>query len=130
MISAPLLRRLVLSIYEEKYLVTYRDKIELYLSAANPIVDLINDIEDNTYTKDSLTDFNRQRLYIYAQLAIFAPPDVLDAYDELVDYLFDCLDQSKNFDWQQVRKLGLKILNRMRSDIGMSTGNIEYKGQR
>ena len=120
-----------LAILREKTLTTHRDKIDLYQSVSEPLIDLINRIEcEQNLTKDSLVEFNRQRLQIHARLVLFAPQSVLDAYDDFVDYVFDSLEGKNRYDWSAIRNKGLKLLNQMRADIGIAEGYALYNGNR
>ena len=120
-----------LAILREKTLTTHRDKIELYQSVSEPLIDLVNRIEcEQNLAENILVEFNRQRLQIHARLVLFAPQNVLDAYDAFVDYVFDSLERPNRYDWSVIRSRGLKLLNEMRADIGMATGDALYKGNR
>jgi hypothetical protein len=119
-----------LAIYREKYLGMHRDKIELYRAAAIPIIELVTEVLHGQLTSEFVAAYDRRRLEVRAHLALFAPQDVLDAYDALIDYTFDVLDQHQRPDWGTFRILGFALINRMRADIGMSIGDVTYQGRR
>lgn len=120
-----------LAILREKTLATHRDKIELYRTVIEPLIDFINQIEcEQNISQDKLVEFNHQRLRLHSQLVLFAPQAVLDAYDHLVDYIFDSLERKVGYNWSEVRGRGLSLLNKMRTDIGIAQGDILYQGKR
>jgi hypothetical protein len=75
-------------------------------------------------------EFNRERFRSYARLAMFAPQNVLDAYDAIVDYLNDLLEAKHGYDWAAIRQLSQSFLNAARADVAIGTGSIVYKGKR
>jgi len=87
-------------------------------------------MESGQLSATSLIDFNRERFRSYARLAMFAPQAVLDAYDEIVDYLNDVLERKATYDWPRVRTLSQSFLNAARADVSIGIGSIVYKGRR
>jgi hypothetical protein len=119
-----------LAIYREQYLGMHREKIELYRAALRPVIELWTEVHHKQLTPDFVAAYDRRRLEIHAHLALFAPQEVLDAHDALLDATFDALDQGQLPDWVTLRTLGFNLLNCMRTDIGMSTGDVAYRGRR
>jgi hypothetical protein len=119
-----------LAIYRDKHVATHRDKLELYRALADALIGLVVDIQFGKITRDSMEAFDRRRLRIHMELGVFAPQEVLDAYDAMVDYLYGCLEGSAVPSWPAVRDRGFELMNRIRADIGMSPGRVEYRGSR
>jgi hypothetical protein len=119
-----------LGAHREKDILARREKIELYRTAALPVIDLLVALNYRGVRPDDLASFEGERLRVYAHLALFASTDVLEAYDEVVDYVLDTLEGRVEYAWPTVRTLALKTLNRARADVGLTTGEVSYKGRR
>ncbi|MGJ5634074.1 hypothetical protein [Nostoc sp. CALU 1950] len=123
-----------LSIIRENHLAFHRYKLELYRSLAEPLLDFVNEIifhqalgDETTINQSILYEFNKKRLKNHAELVMFAPQNVIDAYDEAIDYILKYIN-GEEFNWKEFRKYALQVLNRMRNDIGINEGDIKYNG--
>lgn len=119
-----------LALQREKNLSVHQLKISLYQAAVIPIIPLLSDITYGKLTADDIPRFDRERLIVYSNLAMFAPSDVLDAHSALLDYVFDCLEGKAKYEWATVRTLGLEIFNKIRVDVGLAPDPVTYKGHR
>jgi hypothetical protein len=119
-----------LAILREKTLGAHNLKIQLYRDVTEPMSEFMLLIEQHRLTQETLRKFNLERARSYARLAMFAPQDVLDAYDALVDYLNDHLEGQHAYDWSVLRGLIHVYLNAARRDVGIGAGEIVYKGHR
>jgi hypothetical protein len=122
--------RVDLGFLRDKALGAHNLKIDLYRDVTEPLIKFMIDVETGKLTESAHIDFNRDRFRSYARLAMFAPQSVLDAYDEIVDYLNDLLEAKHGYDWSVVRKLSQAFLNAARADVAIGTGSIGYKGKR
>lgn len=73
-------------------------------------------------------EFNEQRLKVYGYLAMLAPQAVMDAQDNLMDYLLKISHKNADYEWAKVRELALVALNEMRADIGINDNPVSYNG--
>ena len=48
-------------------------------------------------TREQLESFEKRRIETTVMLGMFAPIPVFDAYNTLLDYLFDCCDGDQQF---------------------------------
>jgi hypothetical protein len=119
-----------LTILREKTLGAHNLKIQLYRDVTEPMSEFMLLIEEHRLTAETLRKFNLERGRSYARLAMFAPQDVLDAYDALVDYFNDHLEDKHGYDWPELRQLIHAYLNAARRDVGIGAGEIVYKGHR
>ncbi|MBW8041835.1 MAG: hypothetical protein FVQ85_17805 [Planctomycetes bacterium] len=123
-------------IYRETFLRGHNDKIVIYRQVVDIIADLLTDINTALATGNPLPlevtlAFERRRLRIYGYLGMLAPQNVMDAYDQMIDYLLSVIIENSNiYQWETVRDLALNMLNQIRSDIGIDTSPIEYRGKR
>lgn len=109
-----------------KDLMTFKDKVDLYRVVTVPLIDLVTAaILDAT----AINQFNRQRLIVHAQLGLFAPQAVLDAYDRLIDHLFEVMEGNEPYEWPPVREMSFDLLNAIRMDLGIAE-EVSYRGHR
>lgn len=115
---------------QETNSITKKEKIVLYKEISEPIIELVVNIENGGLTREILTDFEKKRLSITAQLALFAPQNVFDDYNALIDYLYNSLDGKDVYSFIEFRKYAMKFLSSMRNDIGIYKKEIIYNGNR
>lgn len=110
---------------------TYRQKIELYKEVSQPIIDLIIRVEHNEgLPAEHVRDFDKDRLYTTALLAMFAPQSVFDAYNKIIDYIYNSFEGKDQYSFLRFRELGLEFLSEVRKDIGIYTDSVSYRGNR
>jgi GTPase involved in cell partitioning and DNA repair len=110
---------------------TLREKLSLYKEVANPIIDLIVLAKvDSTADAQILREFEIKRLATTAQLGMFAAVSVYEAYNKVIDYLFDCLEQKRQYAFPEFRTLAHNLLSEMRKDIGIFNDDLVYRGNR
>lgn len=119
-----------LEVLAEKRSLNYQQKLDLYKVVSNPLVELVALLNKKEgLTEEHVHGFDRQRLHISAQLALFAPQNVFDAFNSMVDYIYDSLEQG-NFDFSIFRVKSLKYMSEMRKDIGIYQDEVTYSGHR
>lgn len=110
---------------------TYKEKINLYKEVGKPIIDFIVTYEHTQQiTTDMIIEFDKIRLYTTTQLIMFSSSDVYDSYNELIDYIYNCLEQKDTYSFVKLRDFSMKSLNKIRKDIGIHNDEITYKGNR
>ena len=109
-------------------------KLELYKTVLKPLTDLAAKMtQEGKLSLDDINQFDKERLEISAQLALFASSDVFDKFAELVDYIHNSQEQFSTideFEFEVFRVKMLKLLSEMRRDIGFHKDEITYKGYR
>jgi len=121
---------------KEKNSITYKEKIALYKEVSEPIIDLIVKIEhrqprSTEEWQEIIKSFDKERLSITAQLAMFAPQNVFDDYNNMIDYMYDAFEGKDTYSFQVFRETyAMKFLSSMRKDIGIYTDDIFYNGHR
>lgn len=109
----------------------YRHKIDLYKEASNPLIALVAKAGvRNTLTKVDLHEFERTRLETTALLAMFAPSEIFDQYNGLVDYVYDVMEEKVQWSFPTFREKALRFLSSVRKDIGLHDDSVSYKGTR
>ena len=69
-------------------------------------------------TPTLLKEFEIKRLTTSAQLGMFAAVPVFEAYNELIDYLFDCLEAKRTFLFSDFRTFALSVFPRYEKTLG------------
>jgi len=120
-------------VLQEKHLTGHKEKVGIYRIAVNLLADLLGDIELTGLSGQAppgmFDRYNRGWMKAYGYLAMFAPQEVMDAFDRLNDYLLSVLKgrQAPQV-WAETRKLALDLINAVRRDIGFDATSIEYHG--
>lgn len=124
-----------LSIIKEQSLKFHNEKIVAYKEIADMVARLLAKLDSAMQGRlkpdemaKSFDEFNEQRIRVYGYLGMFAPQSVMDAQDELVDYLLLVLHNNEKYEWELVRKKALKLVNAVRMDIGIEDEEIRYNG--
>ena len=126
-----------LDIFKEKHIKGHSDKIEIYRAIVDIIANFIADLDVISKTQElpqdisqRLDKFNRDRMRVYGYLAMLAPQNVIDSYDNLVEYIFEVLEAKHAYEFPEVRRRALIMLNNIRHDIGIDDSQITYNGNR
>ncbi|MFM5499756.1 MULTISPECIES: hypothetical protein [Aeromonas] len=110
--------------------INYYQKLELYKSVSAPLLDLIANItHQEKITPEHIKSFDKQRLHMTAQLALFSSSDVFDMFMKLIDYVYDSIEADA-FDFHVFRVEMLIFLSAVRKDIGIYSDEVKYKGNR
>jgi hypothetical protein len=108
----------------------YQQKLDLYKVVSNPLVELVALInKQEGLTEAHVHEFDRQRLHITAQLALFAPLNVFESFNSMIDYIYDSLEKG-DFEFEVFRVKALSYLSEMRKDIGIYQDEVSYNGHR
>jgi hypothetical protein len=110
---------------------TFEERIAFYKEAMTPVIDLITESQRTAGKLEQTTwfEFEKKRLATSIQFAMFASVDTSQAYDTLIDYIFDCSENKKQFSWPELREYAYKVVNEIRKDVG-ATGEAIYQGTR
>lgn len=122
-----------LNIFKEKHLKGFNDKMQIYRLMIDIIAEVLGDFDTFTATgkpfpTERFDALNRARIKIYGYIGMIAPQAVMDAQDQLIDYLLQVAHGSKPYVWLTVREFGLVLINEVRKDIGIDIEPITYNG--
>ena len=134
-----------LDIYKEKVLKGHIDKIETYRLGADILAETLADLDVMNITGNlpmkpeqfldpqvlaRLRERGCASLKLYGYLAMYAPQSVMDANEELRDYLDSILYSGIKYEPPKVYQLALKLVNEIRKDVGIDKTPLKYKGTR
>ncbi len=106
-------------------------KISLYKEAANPVIALVvKALHQGDLPKGDLQQFDNERLSTTALLAMFAPQDVFDTYNDMIDYIYDSFEKKQDWEFDTFRDKALIFLSGIRRDIGLYDDSVHYNGTR
>ena len=109
----------------------HRQKIELYTKVSNPLIDLVIKAQHSGgLTPEDLKDFDKSRLMTTSLLAMFAPINVFDEYNNLIEYIYNAFEEKDVWSFPEFRVRALKFLTLVRADIGLYTDAVAYNGSR
>ncbi len=122
-----------LNIFKEKHLKGFHDKIQVYRLMIDIISDILGDFDSIQLTgqplpRERFDTLNRARIRIYGYIGMIAPQAVMNAQDQLMDYLLEVADGNKPYVWVKVREFSLALINEVRKDIGIDVDSITYNG--
>lgn len=126
--------RTELGLSKEHRLREISDKIHIY----RLMVDLISEVlahfdrapaELKAFEPEKFSSFNAQRLRLYGYMSLTSPQEVMDAQDQLVDYLLKVAYGSERYEWPTVRGRAIALINECRKDIGFDSTPISYNGK-
>jgi len=116
----------------------HTEKIALYRMVTDLIAPMVADLafaqQGVRLTPEEaaarITAFEKSRLRAYGYLAMFAPQEVMDAHDAVIDYVQATVEGSLSFDFVKLRTLAIGMLNAIRVDLGIDPRTIQYRGTR
>jgi len=122
---------------KSKKLRHHEDRLTCYGAAVDLIAQLVADIDELAIGRttganfmDLYLRFNRERHQAYGHMALVAPQSVMDAYDELVEYVLHAADGSLNYQHSEIRALAILWINTVRCDLGINPDPVAYRGSR
>lgn len=108
-----------------------KQKIALYQEVANPVTEIVTTALLNNGISDvELQKFETKRLQLTALLGMFAPLVVFERYNEMVDYLYDCVEHKQVWSFDTFRLKAFAFLSEARRDIGLYADDLVYTGSR
>jgi hypothetical protein len=119
-----------LDIFKFTNLTALNEKVKIYRLATDIFSDLIANLDYDLINIEKRFVFYRERLKLYGYMAMIAPQEVMDACDELTNFIFDVFDKKEEYKWNKLRELALELLNEIRRDININSSTIVYKGSK
>lgn len=110
------------------------DNLAPYLGAMDKLIDFFNRFDRELQRTRGIVVpesfvmwFQQEHLKIYAELALFASPEVLHLWDTVKAYLMGCIQEMNQTEfgtcktmWDGYQKLLKDIIGRIRLDVGIA----------
>ena len=128
------LRRLQsdLDVVKEKHVSGHYERLNAYRLVVDVFAETYSDLQlaiSEQRFAQARDKYNGCWVRCYGYLSMFAPQDVMDAFDALNDYVLGFFGGSHPAQpWTETRGLALRFINSMRQDIGLARDAIEYHG--
>jgi len=124
-----------IDVLKETTLREHNDKLAIYRVAMELIAVLLVKLEmgmlqEREFTQEDKEQFQIDRLKVYAQLALTAPQEIMDANDKLIDHIVAIIFDDEKSCWEELRGFSLDLVNAMRKDIGIDKSPVSYNGSR
>ena len=90
-------------------------------------IEAIETGKQNEINPDVEYQLSLDRNKVYGNIALVSNQEVMDRYNELLDYLI--CHQDQEFKWENMRTKADALLNSMRKDLGVDDGAVSYRGE-
>lgn len=124
-----------LDFINQKDVTRHNNKLATYRKGITLISEVLREIEAIETGKQSAINpdvehqLSLDRNKIYGNIALVSNQEVMDRYNELLDYLICHLYQDQEFKWEDMRTKADALLNSMRKDLGVDDGAVIYRGE-
>jgi oligoendopeptidase F len=121
---------------KQKELSRHFDKLSIFKDIVHIISEILRELEavatskQETISKEVEHSFALNRNKAYGYISLVSSQEVMDCYNEMIDFFIPLLYEGKQATWAEMREKADLMLNAMRNDLGIKEGNIVYKGER
>jgi oligoendopeptidase F len=121
---------------KQKELNRHFDKLSIYKDVVHIVSEILRELEAVAASKqESITtelerSFALNRNKAYGYISLVSSQNVMDRYNDLIDFLIPLLYEGETATWIEMRTKADSMLNAMRRDLGITEGNIVYRGER
>ncbi|BBM01124.1 hypothetical protein [Microbulbifer sp. GL-2] len=121
---------------KQKELNRHFDKLAIYKDVIHIISEILRELEAIATSKqESISSeiehsfaLNRNKAYGY--ISLVSCQDVLDRYNEMIDFFIPLLYEGEHATWAELREKADSMLNAMRVDLEINEGEVMYRGTR
>ena len=121
---------------KQKELNRHFDKLAIYKDVIHIVSEILRELEAlSTSTQKKMSQevehsfaLNRNKAYGY--ISLVSCQDVLDKYNDMIDFFIPLLYEGKQASWFEMRSKADLMLNAMRIDLGINEGQVVYRGRR
>ena len=125
-----------LDLLKQKYVTRHHDKLGIYREIIHMVCEILREVERVVLGKQSVIAsdveamFSLNRHKAYGYITLVSNQEVMNRYNELIDYFIPIIYEGKSGYWEEMRGKADLMLNAMRLDLGIDEGEITYQGQR
>jgi hypothetical protein len=125
-----------LDLIKQKELSRHFDKLSIYKDVVHIVSELLRELEAVTTSKQDVINpdiehafaLNRNKAYGY--IVLVSSQEVMDSYNEMVDFFIPIIYEGKKGTWTEMRSKADAMLNAMRIDLGIQERRVVYRGVR
>ncbi|KPZ65738.1 hypothetical protein AN394_04201 [Pseudoalteromonas sp. P1-26] len=121
---------------KQKELNRHFDKLAIYKDVIHIVSEILRELEavatskQESISADVEHSFSLNRNKAYGYISLVSCQEVLDKYNEMIDFFIPLLYEGKQATWEQMREKADSMLNAMRNDLGINEGEVVYRGTR
>jgi len=125
-----------LDLIKQKDLTRHQDKLNIYRDVIHIVSEMLRELEAVSLGSQDSVDpaveknfaINRNKAYGY--IALVSNQEVMDRYNEMIEFFIPLIYEGKNGEWVDMRSKADNMLNAMRKDLYSVTDEITYRGAR
>lgn len=121
---------------KQKELSRHFDKLAIYKDVVHIVSEILRELEavasskQEAFNKDVEHSFALNRNKAYGYIALVSSQEVLNRYNDMIDFFIPVLYEGKKATWVEMREKADSMLNAMRADLGIKDGPVNYQGSR
>lgn len=121
---------------KQKELTRHFDKLAIYKDIVHIVCEMLRELEavatkkQTNISPEAERTFALNRTKAYGYISLISSQEVMDRYNDLIDALIPLVYEGQTTTWQQIRAKADAMLNSMRKDLGITEGDIVYRGAR
>jgi len=125
-----------LDLIKQKDITRHHDKLAVYKDIVHIVCEILRELEavtigkQTTISKEAENNFAISRTKAYGYITLVSSQEVMDKYNEFIDFLIPIVYEGKKSTWTEMRTIADAMLNAMRKDLGITDEEITYKGAR
>jgi len=125
-----------LDLIKQKDITRHHDKLAIYKDIIHIVCEILRELEAVTTGKQTEVgetverNFALNRTKAYGYIVLVSSQEVMDKYNELIDFLIPIVYEGQKGSWVEMRSKADFMLNAMREDLGIIDEKITYKGKR
>lgn len=125
-----------LDLLKQKELTRHFDKLAVYKDIIHLVSEMLRELEavasgkQKEITPDVERSFSLNRNKVYGYISLTSTQEVMDKYNDMIGFLIPVIYEGKKETWGDMRVKADALLNSMRFDLGISEGDISYRGDR
>ena len=125
-----------LDLLKQKDLTRHFDKLSIYKDIVHVVSEILRELEavatskQETISPEVEHNFALKRNKAYGYISLVSSQEVMDRYNDMIDFLIPLIYENKNSTWEEMRLKADSMLNAMRLDLDIQDSKIIYRGSR
>jgi hypothetical protein len=121
---------------KQKELNRHFDKAAIYKDVVHIVAEILRELEAVASNRQAAVSpevekaFALHRNKAYGYISLVSSQEVMDRYNDMIDFFIPLLYEGKSATWVEMRELADAMLNAMRKDLGINDSGVYYRGGR